>query len=72
MIQKKVFDDFLRRMQELYILNSVGFVNSGEYEFSNRQYFVHFLIKGQMRKVLIQLLDDGKISKRDFYKYYID
>lgn len=59
-------------MQELDIINPIGFVNSSKYEFSNRLYFVHFLIKGQMRKILIQLLNDGKISKRDFYKYYIE
>ena len=69
--EKKVFDDFLKRMKELNIINSMGRDNSGEYEFSNRLYFVYFLIIGKMKKFLIQALNDGKISKREFDKYYV-
>ena len=70
--EKKVFDDFLKRMMELDIINSIGRGNSGEYEFSNRLYFVYFLIIGKMKHFLIQALNDGKISKREFDKYYVD
>ena len=69
--EKKVFDDFLKRMKDLNIINSIGKENSGEYEFSNRLYFVYFLIIGKMKKILIQALNDGKISKREFDKYYV-
>ena len=70
--EKKVFDDFLKRMMELDIINSIGRGNSGEYEFSNRLYFVYFLIIGKMKHFLIQALNDRKISKREFDKYYVD
>ena len=39
-----VFDDFLKRMRDLDIIESVGKENSGEYAFVNRLYFVYFLI----------------------------
>ena len=69
--EQKVFDDFLKRMKDLNIINSIGKENSGEYEFSNRLYFVYFLIVGKMKKILIQALNDGEISKREFDKYYV-
>lgn len=43
--EEKVFTDFLSRMVELGILNSIGRKNSGEYEFNNKLYFTYFLIK---------------------------
>ena len=38
--------------------NTIKFINSGEYEFSNRLYFVYFLIIGKMKHFLIQALND--------------
>ena len=43
--EKNVFSDFLSRMVELGILNSIGRKNSGEYEFNNKLYYTYFLIK---------------------------
>ena len=40
----RVFDDFLKRMRDLEIIESIGKENSGEYAFVNRLYFVYFLI----------------------------
>ncbi len=42
--KKNVFTDFLSRMQDLGILNSIGPKNSGKYAFSNLLYYIYFVI----------------------------
>lgn len=42
--EKNVFTDFLSRMQDLGILNSIGPKNSGKYAFSNLLYYIYFVI----------------------------
>lgn len=71
--EKKVFSDCLSRVKELGLIESIGKENSGEYEFSNRLYFVYFLIKSQLddfKKVCIELwkikLIKEKISQEEF------
>ena len=53
-----VFDDFLKRMRDLEIIESIGKENSGEYAFVNRLYFVYFLIIAHL----------GDISKIDMFQ----
>lgn len=57
----RVFDDFLKRMRDLDIIVSIGRDNSGEYAFSNRLYFVYFLILANL----------GDISKIDMFQSMI-
>ena len=54
----RVFDDFLKRMRDLDIIESIGKENSGEYAFVNRLYFVYFLIIANL----------GDISKIDMFQ----
>lgn len=54
----RVFDDFLKRMRDLEIIESIGKENSGEYAFVNRLYFVYFLIIAHL----------GDISKIDMFQ----
>lgn len=42
--ENRVFNDFLIRMKELEIIESIGRENSGEYGFVNRLYFIYFAI----------------------------
>ena len=42
--ENRVFNDFLIRMKELGIIESIGRENSGEYGFVNRLYFIYFMI----------------------------
>ena len=53
--ENRVFDDFLKRMRDLEIIESIGRENSGEYAFVNRLYFVYFVIIANL----------GDISKVD-------
>ena len=48
--ENNVFSDCLNRVKELGIIESIGKDNSGEYEFSNRLYFVYFLIKSMLNE----------------------
>ena len=48
----RVFDDFLKRMRDLEIIESVGRENSGEYAFVNRLYFVYFLIIANLGNII--------------------
>ena len=47
-----VLNDFLAKMIQIGILNSIGVKNSGEYEFSNILYFTYFMIKANEGEVL--------------------
>ncbi|MBR6024924.1 MAG: hypothetical protein IK044_08250 [Methanobrevibacter sp.] len=59
--ENRVFDDFLKRMRDLEIIESIGKENSGEYSFVNRLYFVYFLIIANL----------GDVSKIDMFQNMI-
>ena len=46
--EKEVLDDFLNQMVEIHILEPVGRKASDKFTFSNRLYFVYFLIKANL------------------------
>lgn len=71
--ENNVFSDCLNRVKELGIIESIGKDNSGEYEFSNRLYFVYFLIQGTLNEFKENYVNlwqkellDGEISQEDF------
>ncbi len=49
--ENRVFNDFLIRMKELGIIESIGRENSGEYSFVNRLYFIYFMILAIKKKM---------------------
>lgn len=46
--ENKILDDFLRQMKELNILEHIGRKVNEKYTFTNRLYFVYFLIKANI------------------------
>ena len=71
--ENNVFSDCLARVKDLGIIESIGKENSGEYEFSNRLFFVYFLIKSTFYKFKEEAIvsygeefKSGKISQEEF------
>lgn len=71
--EKNALTDCLARVKDLGIIESIGKENSGEYEFSNRLYFVYFLIKSNFYKFkedaivsYEEELKTGKLSQEEF------
>ncbi len=62
----RVFDDFLKRMRDLEIIESVGRENSGEYAFVNRLYFVYFLIIANLGNISDVDIFQGMILNKPF------
>lgn len=71
--EKNALTDCLARVKDLGIIESIGKENSGEYEFSNRLFFVYFLIKSTFykfkEKAIVSYGEEfksGKISQEEF------
>lgn len=71
--EKNALTDCLARVKDLGIIESIGKENSGEYEFSNRLFFVYFLIKSTFYKFKEEAIvsygeefKSGKISQEEF------